>query len=733
MDMSMSGMGMAMGSMSMGTGVPNLFDLQKMYWAVIGAAVAFAAALNILETILCRQRIRAASRSTLTPSKPKTLFFLTVATTTAMLREVAYAPFPPFQFRKYAFHSQPTGRIILVFLNAVILITLCFYKLDPKDQWQWENIGYRTGFITICQIPLLFLLAGKNSIIGLLTGYSYERLNMPHRWAARCLLLTATLHMGYWFRDWARWDYIAEKIKEDSITVKGLIAWAILVWIVFSSMSPVRGWNYEFFLIQHILSFAAFVAVVYIHTPAEVHVWIWISVGLFLFDRLARAGFILCNNISLFHRRQRTGAKVGGLWACKAEFEPLAHNTTRITILDPPIRWRAGQHVFLSCHSVLPLQSHPFTISSLPEDGEMVFVIRSKKGGTKSLFGHAEKQLALPSSEGDLVGPKRTSVVIDGPYGRVRPLRQFDSVVFLAGSAGATFAVPLMRDIVSAWNPHTESRINRKCSLLGVGSGAVTRHIRFVWVVKSVSQFDWFSQQLSAATEDVETWRRDGRDISIELSVYVTCDDDYTSGQKLVTFNGPLLENRGLQTHRELEELGSIDSHDEKEVMKYKEEDVSVHSVPTSTASSQETPAKPATYGPNGTCCCTRTIADEDSIAPAALEICKCESSRSRLSTVEGMKITGTTPLMAPAPAEAANAKSPLYSHITFLSGRPKPRKIIRKTLEQAYGESAVVVCGPQGLVDDVRRSVVSLSDERAIHKGTGAQGVYLHTEAFDY
>jgi hypothetical protein len=74
-----------------------------------------------------------------------------------------------------------------------------------------------------------------------------------------------------------------------------------------------------------------------------------------------------------------------------------------------------------------------------------------------------------------------------------------------------------------------------------------------------------------------------------------------------------------------------------------------------------------------------------------------------------------------------------LDSKANFLSGRPYPRTIIRKVLEKAEGESAVVVCGPRGLADDVRRSVVYLSDERAVHKGTGAQGIYLHVENFGW
>lgn len=44
-----------------------------------------------------------------------------------------------------------------------------------------------------------------------------------------------------------------------------------------------------------------------------------------------------------------------------------------------------------------------------------------------------------------------------------------------------------------------------------------------------------------------------------------------------------------------------------------------------------------------------------------------------------------------------------------------------------------MVVCGATGLRNDVQDSVVALSDERAVNKGTGAQGIYLHVEGVDY
>lgn len=68
-----------------------------------------------------------------------------------------------------------------------------------------------------------------------------------------------------------------------------------------------------------------------------------------------------------------------------------------------------------------------------------------------------------------------------------------------------------------------------------------------------------------------------------------------------------------------------------------------------------------------------------------------------------------------------------------FYSGRPDFYELLWSLLENAGGETGVAVCGPLGLNSDVRRTVVRCSDERAVHKGTGAQGVYLHAECFGW
>lgn len=68
---------------------------------------------------------------------------------------------------------------------------------------------------------------------------------------------------------------------------------------------------------------------------------------------------------------------------------------------------------------------------------------------------------------------------------------------------------------------------------------------------------------------------------------------------------------------------------------------------------------------------------------------------------------------------------------IIYSSERPDIANFIRSPVEATGGETSVAVCGGKSLVATVRNSVASLSDERAVHKGTGAQGIHLHVEEY--
>ncbi|KAG8528716.1 uncharacterized protein KY384_006403 [Bacidia gigantensis] len=723
-DMEMGHTHGSMGSTS-GDGVPNLFFLQHMYWAVVGSAIGVAALINITNKALYWQRMTDHGKDA--PAKPKNLLFRSYATATAIGREISSSSISLPLPQTWQCLSPLLGCFSLVLADAVLVIVLCFYGLNPGDQWQYEDVGYRTGFIAATQLPLVVLLAGKRNIIGFLVGCSYERLNWLHRWVSRILFLTVSIHMGFWFRSWARYDYITIKLETDPIVQRGFAAWCILLWIFLTSFAPIRRWNYEFFIVQHIVTFIGFLAAVFLHLPAEVKGYVWLPIALYACDRVVRTVFILFNNLSIFHPR-RSG---NSILVHKGRLEPLSNGASKIVIIDPSFRWQPGQHVFLSCHGIAPLQAHPFTIATLMEDKQLEFIIKSKSGATKHFFEAARKHQGLPTSSTDLSSQYLFPIIIDGPYGTIRPLCQFDSVFLIAGANGGSFTVPLMREIVARRKRQLTPPANGPKGS-SIPEAVVTRYIRFIWVMKSKGQYQWASEKINRVFDDVQLLRSEGHLIELDMSIYMTCDVnldiDIISQRK---FSGGVMIGPKVAQRKNIEKTFVV----EMEKATYSSSTSSDRSEPTT----ERTRTKKA-CGPNGTCCCATTIEDEDAIRHAAdRQVCCCCTAKQQanISTnqkhdeklLQESRLSGEETLTV----ESDSPMTGFHSSVAVLTGRPYPKILVRTMLEKARGESAVVVCGPQGLNDDVRNAVVALSDERAVHKGTGAQGIYFWAEGFQY
>ncbi|OKL62212.1 hypothetical protein UA08_02883 [Talaromyces atroroseus] len=660
---------MDMGSMSTGVGIPTFFQFQKYYWAVVGTVIAIATVANVLNRLLAQQRLHDKSD---TPSKPKSIFFQTYATITATTRELGNAALQPINLKGHTLRLAPLGPVSLMLANLVTIIVMMFYGFDTENWLNWEDIGYRAGFMSICQLPLVILLAGKQNIIGLLTGTSYDYLNWYHRWVSRTLWLSATIHMGFWFRDYGKYDYIVTMIKTDYFTQHGFAAWCVLTFIFLTSFAPVRRWNYEFFVIQHIVTMAGFLAAVYLHAPGEVRFWVWIPIGFVCFDRFVRILVLAFANLSIVHfwsNQQRP------LFANKATFTPLPGNVTRITIPNPLINWNPGQHVFLGCHSIAPLQSHPFTIMSIPSDNKLEFLVRAEKGGTRRFFRSATKHNALLGETQSTEKVKRT-VFIEGPYGAVRSLRQFDSVVLLAGGMGCTYTLPLMRDIVHAWKLESQSAgtLGSKISSMAPERLATTKRIRFVWVIKSRSQLSWLETELQSVLQDLQNFRQQYRetDKEIEISIYLTCDE---SLERPMVVQHPFTMATHEDNSRDIEKGGSPD---EKVVQA---ENVVVRSGSPSSGSTDA--IQDTGCGVKKTCCCSTVIEDEDDIS--SMPQCTC-SGPAASNTVAGAEKQKETALSSSSTSSLTDLKG-----FKTLAGRPHPRSIIGNVLERAQGESAVV------------------------------------------
>lgn len=670
---SMSGMsGMSgMGGMSM----PSYADIQHAFWIFTGSIIAFATLINILGWVLFRQRL--SSRS----ARPESIWATSYAVATAITRELSHASLPVYHFRSFKVRTPSLGPAFIVLAWLTVILVFSFYGYDTFNQRQWEDIAYRVGSLAVAQLPLMFLLSGKQNLIGMVIGSSYERLNWLHRWVARVFWITVTIHMSFWFRSWARYNYIRRKIQIDRLTQTGLACWVILTAIVLLSFAPVRKISHEVFYIAHIVLVAGLMGAIYLHLENS-EVYFWVSIIIFFVDRFLRLCVQAWANIPLFRGKAQ-------IWANTATLTPLPGNVTRLTIPTPIIKWHPGQHMFVSCHSLVPLQAHPFTAASLPSDGKLEFLVQAQKGGTRRYHRWASKNHLLPDTNTDSSSNSKY-VGLEGPYGSHRPLHQFDSVVLFAGSTGATFTVPLMRDVVQRWMQNT---------------AVLTRHVKLVWVIKATNRLCWFDRVLERALQDVSDLRsRNGREVQLDIDVYVTCDEE------LEATNSNTPPDECAPTRHGEAEISTAPSAEAAGLLGSKKD---------ASSKPMETTTEKQGCGPDGGCCCKQAAGDD-----SAEITCTCCNPSSSSSSSPSSYIE----------AESATEKpSRSASLIKLHVGRPRIRPIIRSMLEEAEGESAVVSCGPQGLQDDVRRSVVLLSDERAIHKGTGAQGVYLHLEGFGY
>ncbi|OJJ04836.1 hypothetical protein ASPVEDRAFT_44373 [Aspergillus versicolor CBS 583.65] len=628
----------------------NPFFIQKIYWSWMSCLIGVEALANLINRFLEFQRLRDQSP---TPSKPKSVFFRVYAALTVLARLVGSAALRPVLLFGRRVYTGPVMPWLFITAHFATTAVMCFYDLDTYNQWEWEEVGYRTGFTTIAQMPLVFILAGRQNIIGCLAGMGYQSLNWFHRWLARTLWLCATIHMGFWFRSWGRYSYITHQLRNEYYSQCGFAAWCVLTFIVISSAWPIRRLGYEFFVIQHLVMFIGFTVAVWLHVDEAVRAPVWASIGFLIFDRLVRYVWAAFINLSVFHK---TAGTWRGLWTHHASFTPLSGNVARVTIQNPGARWKPGQHMFLTCHSIAPLQSHPFTIASIPEDGKIEFLIRAEKGATKRFWEHAVQNNVLEAADTAGSSENNRVVFLEGPYGKHRSLRQFDSLMLFAGGMGVTFTMPLLRDIVGRWKKASSQGDKPRLD--------VTRHIHFVWIIRSPEFYSWFGTELESVARDIDTCRRDAPDVirDLKLSIYITEPGWMNLEDVLANQN----------------QLGPA-----------------------------QTPAKTNLASNGGE---RRETADEHVPSP---------HSASR--TNEGLATT----------KEEERSFTP--QKMTLGGGRPSVDTIIRTTLQQNEGESAVVVCGPPALSDDVRRSVVCLTEERVADTGIGAQGIYLHVETFGW
>ena len=564
------------------------------------------------------------------------------ATTLAISREIAYPQVVRFNQPGWACLSPPPLGRSLVILTYCTIITL-FLTIGSivHDAYYWERVGFRAAWVSVTQVPLIFLLAGKVNIASFFLGSSYIDVNWLHRWVSRTLFVTVTIHGSFFLSEWVRADFVHIELEMMPMVKYGLGLWAVLAWTTISSLIPLRRLCYEFFVLQHIVSAGVFLWLLHVHVPAYASYNVWMAVAFALSGRVYRFCILLRQNVAF---RKRTFALIAGKRLGHiAEMQALAGEITVLTVYDVGFAWKAGQHVLLWCPTLGLLESHPFTIANVPSHNrgnglnKVQLIIRARSGFTRKLLRRATSSTTV-------------TAFLTGPFGNLPTWNTYETLVLISASTGASFTLPIL-----------ETVLNDPCCV---------RKIDCLFLVKHTSHIDGYLSRLQAAAANSRS-----SEISLHIIVAVT-------GKQVDS-------NRG--------------------------DDAALEQGSLSTSSSFDAPAK---------------------------TLMQCHSTTSERSSSSFDKVAAGSELENSTEKEEHNIGiradeghhdrcTEKDSSLQYALGRPSLADFVREPVEASAGETSVIVCGGKSLTSTVRNCVATLSDERAVHKGTGAQGIHLHVEEF--
>nr|KIR83235.1 hypothetical protein I308_06434 [Cryptococcus tetragattii IND107] len=126
-------------------------------------------------------------------------------------------------------------------------------------------------------------MGGRTNPLAWITRVEGSRWMIWHQYGARALLFFSAIHTFIilyapyrqggisWTRAyWTMYNKPSNFFNSKGLMVNGTFALAALSWIVISSFAKIRNWNYEFFIVQNILSILSFIISLWPHVKVSI-------------------------------------------------------------------------------------------------------------------------------------------------------------------------------------------------------------------------------------------------------------------------------------------------------------------------------------------------------------------------------------------------------------------------------------------------------------------------------
>ncbi|KAF5583673.1 ferric-chelate reductase [Fusarium subglutinans] len=378
-------------------------------------------------------------------------------------REASLLVFQILQRRLPAswFGRPSLGFIVMISIYLVGNIAFCSNMLAIP-----QLLNHWASRMCVGNMALCVFFGLKNNPLAPLASISHSQLNILHRIVGYTTVFLLALHALVYTIHFGRQGRLVQLLKKEDIEGMGAgVAMLVLLTGVF------RHKHYELFYTSHIIGFVAVVIFTALHRPnwaKKIPMVMLIIFSMWTVDRLIRLSKLLCN-----------------LANNSATFYPLPYNGTRIVLKKPGMEDALpGSHCFLWIPRLGIFETHPFTIVSNDSSG-LELVMKTHKGFTKAVSSFANQHLRTP-----------LWASIDGPYGSLPDVSNYDKLILIAGGSGAAFTFGVMNRLI----------IQREKKL-------AIRSIDFVWAVRRIEQMSWFRRHLSNIAESA---------FPIRVKVYVT-------------------------------------------------------------------------------------------------------------------------------------------------------------------------------------------------------------------
>lgn len=294
------------------------------------------------------------------------------------------------------------------------------------------------------------------SPLALAFNSSHEALNPYHRMSGRIIYGFLMLHGAFYLNFFIQSSILLKRLRNVDV-ILGLLALSLLTILMSTAVRVVRRWSYRIFFICHLIIGVLLLPVIFFHVT---HLRIYVSecLAIFVLDLVARK----LDTIMAFTKI----TAVPDTSLVKLSMPVPASKMARFAAAP-------GQHVYLS----IPYQSasspihqllfNPFSIASI-SDNTITLVLRVLHGPTTTALSNLTK-----------LSKANPPLKIEGPYGSSRHFpnfaANFDRILLVAGGVGATFILPIFRDIEEAL----------------ASEGLSTRKVKMVWSVKTRADIAW--------------------------------------------------------------------------------------------------------------------------------------------------------------------------------------------------------------------------------------------------